>query len=262
LTILGELVAPSGTPAWSAALLYVLNGLGVERCAARQALARAAAADWIVSEKLGRSARWRLAETGFTLIEEIAQRLMSLAAVRKGWEGNWLIVYLSIPRNRPSIRKRLYNELRWQGFGTPVAGLWVNPYVARAEQLKKIIEEFELRDLAIVFVGSTTSVGLADEEIVRQAWGLDDVATRYEKLIEVFDGLDPGPGDEVLFTYLALVNQWCRFPAIDPHLPGELLPTDWIGRSATDMFNDLRHRWRDAAYQRWQEITETAAPDV
>ena len=40
MTILGELVWPTGQPAWTSALVYVLRGLGVEEQAARR-IARA-----------------------------------------------------------------------------------------------------------------------------------------------------------------------------------------------------------------------------
>jgi phenylacetic acid degradation operon negative regulatory protein len=54
LTVLGELVWPTGKPVWTWALLYVLKGLGVEEQTARQAIARAALSGWIEAERHGR----------------------------------------------------------------------------------------------------------------------------------------------------------------------------------------------------------------
>src|ERR1700712_1227504 len=62
ITILGELVWPSGGPGWTSTLVRILKGLGIEEQTARQAIARAAASDWIVAERRGREVCWTLSE--------------------------------------------------------------------------------------------------------------------------------------------------------------------------------------------------------
>jgi phenylacetic acid degradation operon negative regulatory protein len=59
----------------------------------------------------------------------------------------------------------------------------------------------------------------------------------------------------LLFSYLALVDEWRTFPAIDPQLPPDL-PPDWIGHQAADMFLTLRARWKPGARERWAQIVE------
>src|SRR5262249_33021068 len=53
-TVLGELVLPTGGEAWTSAFIDVFGRLGVEEKAARQALMRTAADNWLSSERVGR----------------------------------------------------------------------------------------------------------------------------------------------------------------------------------------------------------------
>lgn len=59
-TVLGELVWPTGKPVWTATLVHLLRGLGIEEQTARQAIARAASSDWITAVRLGREVSWSL----------------------------------------------------------------------------------------------------------------------------------------------------------------------------------------------------------
>jgi phenylacetic acid degradation operon negative regulatory protein len=259
LTILGELVLPTGAPVWTSALLYVLGGLGLEEQTARQAIARGAAAGWIVGEKRGREVRWVLSEAGIGTIEEGSRRVYSMSAPREPWEGDWLILLVTISQRQKAVRKRLYSALSWAGFGSPAAGVWLNPHLDRADEAKSIIHDLDLQDSTIGFVGPSLSLGIAENEIVRRAWDLETVESRYEKLIERFVALDPDSGDDFLFTHIALVSEWQRFPFLDPQLPEELLP-GWIGRRAAELFVNLRAKWADETHARWKEVVTFTSP--
>lgn len=259
LTVLGEFVMPAGEPVWTAALLYVLEGLGIEQQTARQAIARCTDAGWIVGEKHGRLVRLNLTDTGRKSIEETTRRVLSLSSVPERWDGNCLILVVSVPQGQKAIRKRLYRELTWAGFGNPAPGLWATPHAEREEEMKQIIKDFDLRGSTFAFRGTTVAAGLTDAEIVQRAWDFDGVADRYKRFIEAFSGLEPVDGDDLLFTYTALVNEWREFPSIDPQLPYDLLP-DWIGRRANEMVLDLREKWASAAHERWQDIVKNAYP--
>ena len=167
---------------------------------------------------------------------------------------------MSITHDKRAARKRLYSALGWAGFGNPAPGLWASPHVDRLEETRGIIEELGLREMTIAFIGRLAHVGLADREIVERAWDLDDVAARYQKLLDTYQDLEPEPGDDTLFSYLALVDEWRKFPATDPQLPRDLLP-DWIGRRAADTFVTLRARWKLSARERWREVVELTAPE-
>jgi phenylacetic acid degradation operon negative regulatory protein len=125
--------------------------------------------------------------------------------------------------------------------------------VDRAEEVQQLVRDLDLVEYTVGFIGKTSTIGLHDHEIVRRAWSLGDAAERYEELITKFEKLDPKPGDEVLFAYLALAHEWQDFPRMDPQLPHELLP-DWIGWRARKLSIELRTLWAPSAHQRWREI--------
>jgi phenylacetic acid degradation operon negative regulatory protein len=259
LTVFGELVGRDGEPVWTAALLHVLTGLGLEEQTARQAIARGAGAGWITGEKRGREVRWSLTDAGADLIEDIRSRAESLGSLADVWDGNCLILMVSVPQHQKAVRKRLYSALRWAGFGNPMPGCWASPHPDRATEVERVIRDLGLEDSAIGFVGQTWTVGLSDREIVRRAYDLDDVAVRYEKALATFQNLEPQAGDEVLFTYLALIHEWQEFPYMDPQMPKDLIP-DWIGRQAIEVFVSLQEKWAPAAHERWSEIAGTPRP--
>ncbi|HEY9418253.1 MAG TPA: PaaX family transcriptional regulator C-terminal domain-containing protein [Pseudonocardia sp.] len=259
LTILSELVLPDNNATWTSSLLYVLTGLGLEEQTARQAIARASDAGLIASERHGRTVRWTVTEAGRTQIESITRRAASLITPPERWDGNCLIVVVTVPQRLRAVRKRLYSSLYWQGFGNPAPGLWASPHVDRVEELRTLIDDLGLRDSTVTFIGNTLGVGLTEAEIVARAWDLDNIAGRYEKLIETYTGIEPEPGDDLLFTHLSLINEYREFPAMDPQLPENLLP-DWVGHRATDLFINRNNEWAPAAHQRWRQIVEMTSP--
>jgi phenylacetic acid degradation operon negative regulatory protein len=259
LTLLAELVYPNKQPVWTSSLLYMLVGMGVEQQTARQAINRAAASDWITGERHGREVRWELTDNGKRIIEEGAKRVYSLHTEAEPWDGNWLILLVSVPEAQRAVRKKLYAALNWEGFGNPSAGIWVSPHLDREQQAREVIDGLELKDSTLAFTGKANAVGQSESEIVRVAWNLDEVTAQYEQLLIRYSGLKPRSGDPVLFTHVKLVNEWQRFPFLDPQLPEELVP-DWIGRRAAVLFHQLRSEWYDAAQERWQEVVEETSP--
>ena len=259
LTMLSELTLPLNEPTWTSSLLYVLTGLGLEEQTARQAIARAADAGLIASEKHGRTVRWTVTDAGKSHIESITRRAASLINPPDRWDGNCLIVAVTVPQRLRAVRKRLYSSLYWQGFGNPAPGLWASPHVDRVEELRALIDDLGLRDSTVTFIGNTLGVGITDAEIVARAWDLENIAARYEKWIETYEGTEPEPGDDLLLTHLSLINEYREFPAMDPQLPEDLLP-NWVGHRATELFVDLNRKWSAAAHERWRQIVEMTSP--
>lgn len=259
LTILGAYVLPASEPVWTAALLHVMTGLGLEEQTARQAIARAADSGLISGAKHGRTVQWQVTEAGRAEIEDVTRRAESLLSPPARWDGRCLVLAVTVPQQLRSVRKRLYSGLYWQGFGNPAPGLWASPHADRAEELRELIDSLGLQDSTITFVGGTLGVGITDAEIVARAWDFSQIAARYEKFIETFETLRPEPGDGVLFAHVALVNEYLEFPAMDPQLPEDLLP-NWIGRRATDVVQKLNQEWGEPARERWAAIVRETAP--
>jgi phenylacetic acid degradation operon negative regulatory protein len=258
--ILGELVLPYGDAVWTVPLLYVMRGMGIEEAAARQALSRVVEAGLIVGTKHGRAVRLTVPDEGKAHIDAIRRRSATLIDPPRRWDGRCLIAAITVPQRLRGIRRRLYSELHWQGFGNPAPGIWTSPHLDRADELRSLIDKFDLNDTTVTFIGKSLGIGLTDSEIVDRAWDLRHIEARYQDTINTFTGLEPTSDDGLLLAYIALVREFAELSSLDPQLPEDLLP-DWIGHRATRLFVDLKANWSARAHARWREIVRDMTPE-
>ncbi len=253
LTILGELVWPTSEPAWTSSLLYVMNGLGIEEKTARQAIVRGADSGWIEPERSGREVAWSMSSQLAEVFETGSRRVESLSDPFLDWDGNWLILLVTIPLALRTSRKKLYGGLEWAGFGNPTAGVWLTPHSERRAQVNELVGSLGLTEATMSFLGHTDSIGLSEEQIVRSGWDLDALARRYEEVQRRFADPRPAPGDDTLFTHIRVLAELQRLPFSDPQLPEALLP-GWVGRRVTSHLQDLRRAWAPEVHARWAEL--------
>ena len=254
MTVLGEFVLPHGAPAWTSSLVDVLAMFGVEEKSARQALARIAAEGWLRADRVGRRVRWSLTAPGKRLLAEGASRIYGFGSGETGWDGRWLVLLVSIPESMRDLRHKLRTRLSWAGFGSPSPGVWITPRPAAESDAKLILDELALLGQAMSFVATYGALG-EERSMVAAAWDLNEVGARYERFIEEFGRLEPGTPNAVLQAQIKLVHEWRRFPFLDPQLPAVLLPAQWSGTRATELFNDRHGKWRDGAQARWLELS-------
>jgi phenylacetic acid degradation operon negative regulatory protein len=253
LTILGEYVLPANRPVWTSSLVTVLAGLGVEEKASRQSLARTAAEGFIVAERTGRRVRWRLTEPGRRLLTDGAERIYSFAEPSPRWDGRWLLVSVAVPDGQRLVRHQLRTRMSWAGFGSPAPGLWVSPNAGREVEAKQTVTDLGLGEAALSFTGPFAGIG-GQHNLVNQAWNLRELAQRYQAFLDEFAGTRPAPGEPTLLAQARLVHEWRRFPFVDPRLPTELLPRDWIGIRAGALFRRLHGAWHNEAQRHWHGL--------
>jgi phenylacetic acid degradation operon negative regulatory protein len=260
LTVVGEMLRDREQGAWTVAMLRVLGGLGIEDHAARQLLARSAAAGWVEREREGRAVRWRLAAAGRALVEEGLRRSATYLEGDDAWDGRWLVLHVTVPQHQRTTRKRLYGGLTWLGMGNPTPGVWVTPHAERIGELDRLISSLDLDDTALSFVGPASGVGIAEDVMVQRSWNLSDLEKSYRRFIAQESTAQDAPDrDALMLSYLDLLNLQQRFMRLDPQLPVELLPS-WVGRDAAELFATLRSRWGATAHARFWEIVDASAP--
>jgi len=251
-TVLGEFVLPGGGTAWTSAVIAAFARLGVAEKATRQALMRTAAGGWLRPEKAGRRTRWHLTGAGRRLLTEGAERIYSFTPSAENWDGRWLLVAARIPDADRSARHAVRTRLNWAGFGSLGPGLWISAHPEREAEAARVLREAGLDGDAHLFVATRSGLAGAGA-MVHAAWDLAAIEHEYERFIAEFGG--PGPGD-VLAGQVALVHAWRRFPAVDPSLPGELLPARWSGLEAARLFAGLHQRWSDGAQREWRRLND------
>jgi len=81
--------------------------------------------------------------------------------------------------------------------------------------------------------------------IVGQAWDLDEVARRYHDFVDRFQSIRPHTAGEAFQAQIRLVQEWRRFPFLDPALPPDLHPTPRPATGSRPVVRrGCRPRWR------------------
>jgi phenylacetic acid degradation operon negative regulatory protein len=255
LTILGEFALPDGRPVWTAALLELLADLGVAEKAARQAIMRTADSGWIDSRRVGRETQWSLTAAGTRLLREGTERIYGFAAAPQPWDRRWLVLTVGVPEGNRALRARLRTQLGWAGFGSTSAAVWVTPRVDREAAGLAVLAELGLLEGSWSFVATAGQVG-DERTLARAAWDLDEVEQRYEDFLELVGRRRPRTDRQALVAQVRLVQEWRRFPLLDPGLPRELLPPRWSGNRAAEVFRERHAAWAPRARSAWTELTQ------
>lgn len=259
LTVLGEFVLPGGAPVWTATLIEALGLLGIEEKSARQALTRTAAEGLLISTRHGRRVRWDLTPHGRTLLEEGTERIYGFLRARRPWDGRWLVLSIPIPETQRRLRHRLRTRLTWLGLGSPTPGLWVSPDTAHTAEVQAVIRELGLADQAFAWSGPAGGIG-SQSRLLGDAWDLDQVQERYLAFLEEFETRDAADDTAAFVAQVEMVQEWRRFPFLDPDLPAELLDHDWPGPRAAAAFHDRHTRWHRDARTAWHRLTTAGGP--
>jgi phenylacetic acid degradation operon negative regulatory protein len=261
LTLLGEFVHPRGEPVWTGALVEALGVLGVEEKSARQALARTAAEGLLEPTRRGRRTQWSLTPEGAQLLSEGTARIYGFMRERRRWDGQWLVLTVGIPEAQRQLRHRLRTRLTWLGLGSPAPGLWIVPDPGKAGAVRQVVDDLDLRDRAFAWVGPSAEVG-DPARLLASAWDLDEVERRYLQFIERFEHRESAAvrgGHDAFVAQVRMVQEWRRFPFLDPDLPAELLDHAWPGARAAATFHDRHARWHRQAQAAWDRMTWDAA---
>ncbi|AQZ62838.1 Phenylacetic acid degradation operon negative regulatory protein paaX [[Actinomadura] parvosata subsp. kistnae] len=246
LTVLGEFVLPRGGQVWTGTLVTALGTLGVEEKSARQALSRTAAEGLLEPARHGRRVRWSLTGAGDRLLREGTERIYGFMRGPHDWDGRWLVLTAAVPETQRRLRHRLRTRLTWLGLGSPAPGLWVIPDASKAAAVRDVLRELHLDGRAFAWTGPAADIGDTGE-LIMAAWDLGDVEKRYLRFIERFERVTPGSDLDAFASQVLLIQEWRRFPFLDPDLPAELLQPGWPGPRAAAVFHDLRNRWHRRA---------------
>lgn len=257
LTVLGEFVHPRGASVWTGTLVEALGALGIEEKSARQALSRSAAEGLLASTRHGRRVRWDLTPSGAHLLEQGTRRIYGFMREQRPWDGRWLVLTVAIPETQRQLRHRLRTRLTWLGLGSPAPGLWVVPDARKEADVREVVDDLALAERAFAWVGLAAGIG-DQRRLLADSWELDDVATRYLDFISGFGDRDVTGRAEAFVAQVRIVQEWRRFPFIDPDLPGALLDHDWPGPRAATVFHDRHARWHHRAQGEWDRMDAEA----
>jgi phenylacetic acid degradation operon negative regulatory protein len=246
LTILGEYVLPRQGGVWQETLIAALEAIDIKTHAARQALARSAAAGWLRSERHGRRSKVHLTPESVDMLRAGAERIYGFGEPWE-WDGRWLLIVVRVPEERRDVRHQARTQLAWAGFGSLGGGLWISPHVGREREVVGLLDNEPAAEL-MSFRATPGQIGDA-QRILSEAWDLDEVADTYRSFIERFRGVRPKTRQAVFAAQTMLVHEWRKFPFVDPDLPESLLPGRWPRGRALELFRSCHDAWHESAQE-------------
>jgi phenylacetic acid degradation operon negative regulatory protein len=265
LTLLGDYWWQRTEPLPSAAIVALLAEFGVSDSAARAALSRLTRNGLLVTSRSGRRTFVQLSARAADVLDDGARRIFSFGASGAPWDGMWSLVAFSIPEDHRAVRDELRKALRWLGFAPLYDGLWVAPRDHAAEVMARLTQ---LGISTATAFRATAIPGGVPSEIPARAWDLAGLRRRYEEFIAYARLLrDQTTAGEIspmdaLVARTRVMNEWRAFPAMDPDLPGELLPPAWPRAQARELFISCYDLLGPLAVRRVRQIITRYSPEL
>ncbi len=200
----------------------------------------------------------------FTLPEITKQGLERLNGLfpkyykERPWDGKIYLVAYDIPEEQRAERDKLREHLKKIGCGMLQASVWLTPYNPR-EVLQEFIKEKMLGGAVIISdVGKDGSIGqMTVKELVVKVYDLHQISEDYEDFLQEFRRKKGGniTPSQAAFRFFAILNE-------DPQLPFELLPLDWKGDKAYELFKKITGKaqieefWEEKVEKRIEQIVK------
>jgi len=243
-TLYGDYIAPRGGEVWIGNIITLMAGFDTSAQAVRSTLSRMTRKGWLNSRKEGRHSFYSITPKTETLLAEGTRRIYQPR--QDPWDGCWYVLHYSIPENQRHLRHRFRQRLIWLGFGWLGPGVWISPRNLQAEATAAA-ERLGITSQVYLFSGDY--LGLSNlETLVNQCWGLQELNQAYRDFIarhqpdwqHFTDEANNGainPHTAFIRRFL-LVHEYRSFPYVDPNLPPQLLPDNWLGNEAIHLFQD------------------------
>jgi phenylacetic acid degradation operon negative regulatory protein len=228
--VYGDHLRSRGSEAPVAALVRMLEPVGITAPAVRTAISRMVAQGWLEPVRLTGGRGYRTTDQANRRLDEAANRVYRRHL--PAWDGHWHLVFVRPPAER-AARTRLRADLAFVGYAELVDDVWVSPF-PRAE-LSSILQR----------AGAAARTARADgfDPEPTSAWDLSGLRRAYADWLESAELLVArhleahDDADQAAFVArFHLVHEWRKFLFADPGLPDELLPEDWPGRAAARLF--------------------------
>ncbi len=245
-TLFGEYLTRQKRPVWVGSLIALLKPFKVSEGAVRTVLSRMARKRWLSSRRVGRNSYYQLTARGRRVVEEGEARIFHPPHAET-WDGRWCLLTYSVPEDVRHLRDRLRIGLSWLGFGSLGNGVWISPNDVQ-DQAVGLAKVMGLEGNLVCF--QAHQVGAEDAaDLVRRCWDLPALASRYVGFLGQWrpemelcrTALEAGTltDDRAFVLRFRLIHEYREFPLLDPYLPDVLLPEEWPGHTAAEVFHGL-----------------------
>ena len=256
--LFGDYVEHRDRELWTGTIIALAAEFDLTERAIRSALLRLQRDGWLDARRAGARSWYGLTDAGRDLIDRGRDRIMR--GPEQHWDGRWVVLTYSIPEARRELRDRLRAELGWLGFGGLGSGLFVSPH-DRQDELATLARRHSLERHITVFRAEHVWPG-DNRALAARCWDLQAINASYASFLHAFQPYAGGrrlTDRECLVVRFRLINGYRRFPFLDPGLPAGLLPQDWLGIRAGDLFRHLHARLAPGANRYFGHVTGAVA---
>jgi phenylacetic acid degradation operon negative regulatory protein len=255
ITIYGLYAREAGGWLSVAGLIRLLSELGVDEPAVRSSISRLKRRGILAAERRHGAAGYGLSERARAILAEGDRRIFERR--QAGPSTGWLLAVFSVPESERQQRHLLRSRLTWLGFGTVSAGVWIAPGHLYADA-REVLEKSGLAPYVDLFRADYLAFGRAADQVA-QWWDFAGLQRMYDDFCRTYGpivarwrqrrSVTPEADAAAFADYVLAVNDWRRLPYLDPGLPADVLPRDWRGARAADLFFALHDRLGDSAHR-------------
>ncbi|WP_202078434.1 phenylacetic acid degradation operon negative regulatory protein PaaX [Caldalkalibacillus salinus] len=274
-TLYGDYIHHYGGEIWIGSLIRLLEEFGHNAQAIRAAISRMSKQGWVEANKVGNKSYYSLTPQGQKRIEEAATRIFKLKSSK--WDGQWRMLIYSIPEEKRNLRDELRKELTWSGFGSLTFSCYISPNPLE-EQVQALVKRYDIEPYVDFFTSDYIGPH-ANHDLVQRCWDLNEINERYQSFIDVYSNKyvidrnklekEDMTDGECFVERTKLIHEYRKFLFIDPGLPEELLPKDWLGDHAAALFRDYYQilaqpasRFFEQVFQEGNELDKKASYNV
>ncbi|GDY31907.1 PaaX family transcriptional regulator [Gandjariella thermophila] len=228
-----------------ASLVRLLADLGVDEPAVRSSISRLKRRGLLEARRVRGAAGYELSDGARRLLHDGHQRAVhqSRPAVADGW----LLAVFSVPEAERGKRHTLRSQLTRLGFGTAAPGVWIAPAHLHQETAA-VLDRHGLRGYVELFRADHLSFVELPAKVA-EWWDLDglqqsyaDFLARYRPVWRRWSRRRAIPEREAFADIVRMHTEWRLLPYADPGLPRELLPKNWNGSLAAELFASIDRR--------------------